>query len=78
MRHVSDAIHKCLILKNAQKYNAIYDQDIESCIPYTWEHFKERNKKELSLMKSKREWIYTNSEPPLTFRLTGVVDFIVI
>ena len=47
MRHVSDAIHKCLILKNAQKYNAIYDQDIESCIPYTWEHFKERNKKEL-------------------------------
>lgn len=29
-----------------QKYNAIYDQDIESCIPYTWEHFKERNKKE--------------------------------
>lgn len=29
-----------------QKYNAIYDQDIENCIPYTWEHFKERNKKE--------------------------------
>lgn len=29
-----------------QKYNAIYDQDIESCIPYTWEYFKERNKKE--------------------------------
>lgn len=29
-----------------QKYNAIYDQDIENCIPYTWEHFRERNKKE--------------------------------
>ena len=26
MRHVSDAIHKCLILKNAQKYNAIFDE----------------------------------------------------
>ena len=71
MRHVSDAIHKCLILKNAQEYNAIYDQDIESCIPYTWEHFKERNKKELVFDEIKKRMNLYKQRTPVNISANG-------
>ena len=32
-----------------QKYNEIYDGDMEHCIPYTWEEFQNRDKKERML-----------------------------